>query len=180
MRSSSDTDHCDIVRSFLYDHIDRVFASLVHGCRFECVYGTSSRCALIMVIPSAECDAVVDFYEAEREAGDGGDDDLYVKRTSYGQVHRLAELWNLLVSVGVFRAFHAVLLRAVLAVRVCGGRGGEFRRGGAAELSVRAAARVERGEQIQGDSGAGHSEAVLHRRALRTRVRALGGQQVAR
>lgn len=125
-------------------------------------------------------ETVVDFYEAEREAGDGGDDDLYVKRTSYGQVHRLAELWNLLVSVGVFRAFHAVLLRAVLAVRVCGGRGGEFRRGGAAELSVRAAARVERGEQIQGDSGAGHSEAVLHRRALRTRVRALGGQQVAR
>ena len=106
-------------------------------------------------------ETVVDFYEAEREAGDGGDDDLYVKRTSYGQVHRLAELWNLLVSVGVFRAFHAVLLRAVLAVRVCGGR-------------------VERGEQIQGDSGAGHSEAVLHRRALRTRVRALGGQQVAR
>ena len=49
-------------------------------------------------------ETVVDFYEAEREAGDGGDDDLYVKRTSYGQVHRLAELWNLLVSVGVFRS----------------------------------------------------------------------------
>lgn len=27
-------------------------------------------------------ETVVDFYEAEREAGDGGDDDLYVKRTS--------------------------------------------------------------------------------------------------
>ncbi|KAK8799410.1 hypothetical protein WA538_002978 [Blastocystis sp. DL] len=102
-------NHCDIVRSFLYDHIDRVFASLVHGCRFECVYGTSSRCALIMgicsclpdVTPAAHralYETVVDFYEAEREAGDGGDDDLYVKRTSYGQVHRLAELWNLLVS----------------------------------------------------------------------------------
>ena len=47
-------------------------------------------------------ETVVDFYEAEREAGDGGDDELYVKRTSYGQVHRLAELWNLLVSVGRF------------------------------------------------------------------------------
>ena len=68
MRSSSDTDHCDIVRSFLYDHIDRVFASLVHGCRFECVYGTSSRCALIMVIPSAECDAGHLFVSPRRNA----------------------------------------------------------------------------------------------------------------
>ena len=53
---SSNADHCDIVRSFLYDHIDRVFASLVHGCRFECVYGTSSRCALIMVELAVLCD----------------------------------------------------------------------------------------------------------------------------
>ena len=125
-------------------------------------------------------ETVVDFYEAEREAGDGGDDELYVKRTSYGQVHRLAELWNLLVSVGVSQAFHAVLLRAILALRVCRSSRREFRRACAAELSVRADAHIERGEQVQGAAGARHPQALLHRRALRTRVRAHRRQQVAR
>lgn len=37
------------MRFTLFNSIDRVFASLIHGCRYENIYGLSSRSALILV-----------------------------------------------------------------------------------------------------------------------------------
>ena len=45
-------------------------------------------------------ETLLDFYEAEREIGGNGDDVIYFQDTSYGQIHRLMELWQSFVNVG--------------------------------------------------------------------------------
>ena len=46
-------------------------------------------------------ETLLDFYEAEREIGGNGDDVIYFQDTSYGQIHRLMELWQCFVNVDV-------------------------------------------------------------------------------
>lgn len=87
---------------------------LVSRCRFERIYGLSVNTAILSslthIFPSLEEDApkalysiLLDFAEAERNQGDHVDDELYIRETDYGQVHRLAELWSTLVSAAYDR-----------------------------------------------------------------------------
>lgn len=48
-------DPKDLVRVVLFNKIDRVFASLIHGCRYEHIYGISSRTALLLVASFSLC-----------------------------------------------------------------------------------------------------------------------------
>ena len=48
-------DPKDLVRVVLFNKIDRVFASLIHGCRYEHIYGISSRTALLLVASFSPC-----------------------------------------------------------------------------------------------------------------------------
>ena len=45
-------------------------------------------------------EVILDFYECERQNGENYEDDIYVKSTEYGQIHRLVELWHCFVNVG--------------------------------------------------------------------------------
>ena len=41
----------------------------------------------------------MEFSESERCSAASNDDDMYLKDCSYGQIHRLVELWSMCVSV---------------------------------------------------------------------------------
>ena len=88
---------------------EHIVMFLVNRCRFEKVYGVSVNAAILSqllyflphLIPSSEralYSILVDFVEEERKYGDSCDDELYVKDTEYGHVHRLVELWSSLVN----------------------------------------------------------------------------------
>lgn len=87
---------------------------LVSRCRYERIYGLSVNTAILSslartfpsleeVAPKALYSILLDFAEAERSQGDRTDDELYVRETDYGQVHRLAELWNAQVTAAYDR-----------------------------------------------------------------------------
>ena len=44
-------------------------------------------------------ETLLDFYECERCLGDCLEDDLYLKKAEYGQIHRLVEIWQTFVNV---------------------------------------------------------------------------------
>ena len=44
-------------------------------------------------------ESLVDFYEEERSSGIVYEDDFFFQETSYGQIHRLVELWQCFVDV---------------------------------------------------------------------------------
>ena len=88
---------------------EHIVMYLVNRCRFEKIYGISVNTAILSqllyflphLIPSSEralYSILVDFVEEERKYGDSSDDELYVKNTEYGHIHRLVELWSSLVN----------------------------------------------------------------------------------
>ena len=93
----------------LGDQGEHIVMYLVNRCRFEKIYGLSVSTAILsqllyslpqLVLSSERAlyAVLVDFVEEERKYGDSSDDDLYVKETEYGHIHRLVELWSYLVN----------------------------------------------------------------------------------
>lgn len=103
-------DGDELVRELFTPQLSFILHDLVHQCRFERIYGLSIHIAFIdriqAVMPAAHItlqrvlyETLLDFSECERNASTATEDDLYVKDTPYGQVHRLVELWSACVSV---------------------------------------------------------------------------------
>ena len=103
-------DGDELVRQLFTPQLSFILHDLVYQCRFERIYGLSIHIAFIdriqAVIPAARnllqrvlYEALLDFSESERNSTTAVEDDLYVKETPYGQVHRLVELWSACVSV---------------------------------------------------------------------------------
>ena len=115
-----------MLRSFFQENSHAIIQYLVRGCRYECVYGLSIHIAILDLFLNFDFseaerilyyktlfqslyENILDLYECERETDPSPlqESSLYVIETSYGQIHRLVELWSSSTSVSFFYSFKA-------------------------------------------------------------------------
>lgn len=108
--SLTEVENPDYLISVFSVYGDQVVRFLVNGCRFERIYGLSHHIAILdvllslipdfrVVLHSSIYETLLEYYEEERENGVANEDSLYIKETSYGQIHRIVELWSSCVNV---------------------------------------------------------------------------------
>lgn len=115
--SLTEVENPDSLISVFSLYGDQVVRFLVNGCRFERIYGLSHHIAILDILLSLIPDfrvvlhfsiyeTLLEFYEEERENGVANEDSLYVKETSYGQIHRIVELWSSCVNVVLISIYY--------------------------------------------------------------------------